>query len=67
VLPGVTVTITDLQNGQQWTTTADAEGRYVVPLLPPGTYRVVRQREYVPAPADDETDEEVENTRYVAD
>ena len=37
--------------------------------LPPGSYRVVRQREYVPAPRpeDGETDEEVENTRYVED
>src|SRR5919202_562188 len=43
VLPGVTVTITNLQNGQTWTTSADAEGRYIVPLLPPGTYRVVAE------------------------
>ena len=37
--------------------------------LPPGSYRVVRQREYVPAPTPDdgETDEEAEHTRYVED
>lgn len=35
--------------------------------LPPGTYRVVRQREYAPAPPDDEAEEEAADTRYVED
>jgi len=35
--------------------------------LPPGTYRVVRQREYAPAPADDEAADEDSETRYVED
>ena len=35
--------------------------------LPPGSYRVVRQREYAPAPEDDDTEDEAEDTRYVAD
>src|SRR6266536_2347596 len=38
VLPGATITNTG--NGQEWTAVADAQGRYTVPLLPPGTYRV---------------------------
>ncbi|PYR27222.1 MAG: hypothetical protein DMF98_06575 [Acidobacteria bacterium] len=40
VLPGATITITNTGNGQEWTAVADAQGRYTVPLLPPGTYRV---------------------------
>lgn len=35
--------------------------------LPPGTYRVVRQREYVPPLPGDEEDDEGEDSRYVLD
>jgi len=40
VLPGATVTITNIDTGQQWTATTDSQGHYNVPLLPPGTYRI---------------------------
>jgi hypothetical protein len=35
--------------------------------LPPGFYRVVRQREYAPFQKNDETEDESDDTRYVAD
>ena len=35
--------------------------------LPPGSYRVVRQREYAPVLRTDETGDETEDTRYVED
>jgi hypothetical protein len=40
VLPGATVTITDLQRGVTRTLTADAAGEYVAPDLIPGTYKL---------------------------
>jgi hypothetical protein len=40
VVPGTTVTITNLGTGQEWTAVTDTEGRYTLPLLPPGSYRV---------------------------
>jgi len=43
VLPGATITITNTGNGQEWTAVADPQGRYTVPLLPPGTYRVAAE------------------------
>jgi Carboxypeptidase regulatory-like domain len=39
VLPGVTVTVTSPQLQGSRTATTDAKGEYVLPLLPPGTYK----------------------------
>ncbi|MBA3269765.1 MAG: TonB-dependent receptor [Acidobacteria bacterium] len=39
VLPGVTITVTNLDTGQERELVTDSEGRYGVPLLPPGRYR----------------------------
>jgi hypothetical protein len=39
VLPGVTVTVTSPQLQGMRTATTDAKGQYVLPLLPPGTYK----------------------------
>ena len=40
VVPSAKVTITAVSTGQAKTATTDAEGRYTVPFLPPGSYRV---------------------------
>ena len=40
VLPGVTVTVTNLATGQARTSVTDEAGRYSMPLLPPGSYRI---------------------------
>src|SRR5487761_1668074 len=40
VLPGATVTITDVSTGSARTTTTNSSGQYRVPLLPPATYKV---------------------------
>jgi len=40
VLPGATVEVTSLDQGTTRTVVADAQGRYKVPLLQPGRYRV---------------------------
>jgi hypothetical protein len=40
VLPGVTVTVTNLATGQARTAVTDEGGRFSLPLLPPGTYRI---------------------------
>ena len=40
VLPGATVTVANVETGLVRTAVADQEGRYVVPALPPGAYRV---------------------------
>ncbi|HUF17829.1 MAG TPA: TonB-dependent receptor [Thermoanaerobaculia bacterium] len=40
VLPGVTVTATNTKTGLTRTVYTDSEGRYSIPLLSPGTYRV---------------------------
>jgi hypothetical protein len=40
VLPGTTITATRAGTGVVQTATADAEGRYRIPLLPPGDYRL---------------------------
>lgn len=45
VLPGATVTVTNIDNGQERTASADAAGRYAFPLLPPGQYRVAAELE----------------------
>ena len=40
VLPGVTVTATNAETGLVRTALTGGEGRYVIPALPPGTYRI---------------------------
>ena len=40
VVPGTTVTITNLGTSQEWTAVTDTAGRYTLALLPPGSYRV---------------------------
>jgi hypothetical protein len=40
VLPGVTVTISDASRGITRTAVTDANGNFVAPLIPPGTYEV---------------------------
>ena len=39
VLPGVTVTLTDVASGVSWTAVSDAGGAYLLPNIPPGTYK----------------------------
>src|SRR5215467_11347784 len=45
VLPGVTVNVTNGSTGQTRSTVTNGNGRYLVPLLPPGTYKVEATRE----------------------
>ena len=45
VLPQVKVTVTSTETGQIRTTTTQGNGKYVVPLLPPGVYKVEATRE----------------------
>ena len=40
VLPGSTVTVTNMETNVSRTVSTDGSGRYVVPALPPGTYRI---------------------------
>src|SRR3989441_6780905 len=40
VLPGVTITTTNLETGLVRTGLTAGEGRYVIPALPPGTYKI---------------------------
>src|SRR5687767_4981381 len=44
-MPGAIVTVTNLGTAQERTVTTDAQGRYTVPLLPPGQYRVSAELE----------------------
>ena len=39
-LPGATVTVTNVETGLVRTTVTDGQGQYLLPALPPGTYRV---------------------------
>ena len=39
VLPGATLTVTNLDTGQEREAVSDDQGRYAIPLLPPGRYR----------------------------
>ena len=41
VIPGATISITNTQTGAQRDTTSDKEGRYNIPLVQPGTYKLV--------------------------
>lgn len=43
VLPGALVTVTNAETGLVRTAVTDQEGRYALPALPPGTYRVVAE------------------------
>jgi hypothetical protein len=43
VLPGSVVTVTNLETGLVRSTTTDERGRYTVPALPPGSYRIVAE------------------------
>ena len=43
VLPGVTVTITNIETGAERSVTTNADGRYRALLLPLGRYRVVAE------------------------
>lgn len=38
VLPGVTITATDIASGRQFTATTDERGEYRLPTVPPGAY-----------------------------
>jgi hypothetical protein len=40
VLPGVTITVTDVDTGRQQVSVTDANGVYRFPILPAGTYRL---------------------------
>jgi hypothetical protein len=40
VLPGVTVTVKNIESGRTWDYTSTETGTYTAPLLPPGTYEV---------------------------
>jgi hypothetical protein len=37
-VPAATVTVRDVATARTWTATTDADGRFLVPMLPPGTY-----------------------------
>src|SRR5664280_642477 len=43
VIPKATVTVTNTQTGAKRTDTSDAQGRYTIPQLPPGTYSLMAQ------------------------
>ncbi len=43
VMPGVTVTATEIDTGRSQTSVANENGQYRVPLLPPGTYTLVAE------------------------
>jgi hypothetical protein len=43
VLPGTTITVTNVETGQERAVVTNEEGRYNVPLLPPGQYRAAAE------------------------
>ncbi|PYX00283.1 MAG: hypothetical protein DMG89_05020 [Acidobacteria bacterium] len=45
MLPGVGITVTNTSTGQVRTAATQGNGRYLVPLLPPGIYKVEASRE----------------------
>jgi len=40
LLPGVTITVTSLANGNQYTAVSNAQGEYRLPTVPPGIYKI---------------------------
>src|SRR5437667_3416440 len=45
VIPGVTITVTNNATGAQRQTVTNAEGYFVVPLLPPSRYQITAQNQ----------------------
>jgi hypothetical protein len=45
VVPGVNIAVISITQGFQRFTTSNAEGTFIVPLLPPGTYTIKAERE----------------------
>lgn len=45
VIPGAQITVTNVDTAVETKTTTNAEGFYRVPLLPPGNYKLVAQKE----------------------
>jgi carboxypeptidase family protein len=45
VIPGATVTATDMDKGSVRTVTSGADGSYDIPLLPPGRYRITVEKQ----------------------
>jgi hypothetical protein len=45
VVPGVSITLTNVGSGSQWRTETNELGYYTLALLPPGEYRIELQRE----------------------
>ena len=43
VLPGVTITLTNVATGVSATAVSNQQGGYTVPLVPPGTYEVAAE------------------------
>ena len=43
VMPGVTVTVTEIDTGRSQTSVANENGQYRFPLLPPGTYTLLAE------------------------
>jgi len=39
-VPGATVTVRRAETGTTWTSASDTDGRFSIPMLPPGTYNV---------------------------
>src|SRR3954454_10954120 len=40
VIPDAAITIVNVENGIQRSTVSDSQGRYTMPQLPPGTYKL---------------------------
>ena len=45
VVPGVEINLTNQATGQQRTTASDGAGSYILPQLPPGTYRLTAKKQ----------------------
>jgi hypothetical protein len=44
-VPAATIRATQLETGSQFNTVADEEGRYAIPFVAPGTYRLTAEKE----------------------